>query len=93
MDIIYLDKFISSKRKYSHGAIYVGDGKIIHAISKGCSYINAIDFMRCDRICILRPKRGITAALKLAKSFNIPMISVFGCLRIVLCGMLSQTWR
>jgi uncharacterized protein YycO len=72
----YLDgKFISSKRKYSHGAIYVGDGKIIHAISKGCSYINAIDFMRCDRICILRPKRGITAALKLAKSFvknNIP---------------------
>ena len=52
----YLDGyFIDDLYGYSHGAIYIGDNKIIHAVSKNVSEIHAIDFMACDRICILRP--------------------------------------
>lgn len=40
---------------YSHGALYVGDNQIIHAISDGVQYQNLIDFMRCDRIMVFRP--------------------------------------
>lgn len=34
--------------------VYVGDGKIIHAIAEGVSKIDVIDFLRCDGFCILR---------------------------------------
>lgn len=52
----YLDGyFIDDPHGYSHGAIYVGKEKIIHAVVEGVSEINVLDFMRCDRICILRP--------------------------------------
>ena len=52
----YLDGyFIDDPHGYSHGAIYVGDGKIIHAVAQGVSEIDVLDFMRCDRICVLRP--------------------------------------
>lgn len=64
----YLDGyFIDDPLKYSHGAIYVGDGKIIHAIAEGVGYIDALDFMLCDRICILRPAKYKKYAIKLAK--------------------------
>lgn len=56
----YLDGyFIDDPYCYSHGALYVGNDKIIHAISKGVSEINCIDFMTCDRICILRPSKHV----------------------------------
>ena len=55
----YLDgKFIPDKLKFSHGALYVGNGKIIHAVAEGVSETNVIDFTRCDRIAIFRPKAG-----------------------------------
>jgi len=54
---------------YSHGAIYVGNNNIIHATSIGVNMVNAIDFMICDRICVLRPRKGTTAAVKTAKQF------------------------
>lgn len=42
----YLDGyFIDDPHGYSHGAIYIDDGKIIHAIAEGVSEINALDFM------------------------------------------------
>ena len=66
----YLDgKFIKSKRAYSHGAIYLGNNTIAHAVAEGCSTINAVDFMRCDRICVLRPSKGVKKALALARKF------------------------
>lgn len=52
---------------YSHGAIYVGDGKIIHAVAEGVSYIDAIEFLRCDRIAVLRPAKGVKKAIRYAK--------------------------
>lgn len=55
----YLDGyFIDDPHGYSHGAVYIGDGKIIHAVAEGVSEIHAADFMKCDRICILRPESG-----------------------------------
>ena len=66
----YLDgKFIPSKTKFSHGAIYVGEGKIIHAVADGVSLTNIIDFTRCDRIAIFRPKAGQESAIKKAQEF------------------------
>ena len=66
----YLDgKFIPSKSKFSHGAIYIGDGKIIHAVAEGVSLTNIIDFTRCDRIAIFRPTFGQNDAIQKAKAF------------------------
>ena len=66
----YLDgKFIPDPLKFSHGAIYIGDGKIIHAVAEGVSETNIIEFCECDRIVIFRPKKGVSAAIKKAKQF------------------------
>ena len=41
----YLDgKFIDDPLKYSHGAIYIGNNTIIHAVAEGVSEIDVIDF-------------------------------------------------
>jgi len=53
--------------KYSHTGIYVGDGKMIHAVAEGVSYCDILEFLRCDGICILRPTCGQRAAVELAK--------------------------
>lgn len=48
---------------------------MIHAVAEGVSEINVLDFMSCDRVCILRPAKGQKAAIKQAKQFlkdNIP---------------------
>ena len=72
----YLDGyFIDDPHGYSHGAIYVGENKIIHAVAQGVSEIHAVDFMKCDRICIIRPAAGQNEAIAQAKKFledNIP---------------------
>ena len=67
---MYLDsKSIPDKLKFSHGAIYIGDGKIIHAVAEGVSYTNVVEFCECDRIAIFRPKKGQKAAIAKAKKF------------------------
>lgn len=79
----YLDgKFIPNKTGYSssdstknigkgfsHGALYVGDNKIIHAVAEGVSEIDLIEFTRCDRVAVFRPlKKSIRkSAVKKAK--------------------------
>jgi hypothetical protein len=66
----YLDgKFIPDPLKYSHGAIYVGDSKLIHAVAEGVSEINIVDFCQCDRIAIFRPKKHKSQAIAKAKKF------------------------
>ena len=64
----YLDnKFIPGN--YKHSGIYVGNNKVIHAIAEGVSEINLIDFLRCDGICVLRPKKGSRNAIRRAKQW------------------------
>lgn len=54
---------------WSHGAIYVGDNTVIHAIAEGVSTVNIVDFCRCDRIAIFRPKKYQKQAISIAKKF------------------------
>jgi len=66
----YLDsKLIPGKRKYSHAGIVVDPTHVIHAVAPTVSKISIIDFMQCDRVAILRPKSGKTAAISAAKRF------------------------
>ena len=66
----YLDgMFIPSTRGYSHLGVYVGDNKVIHAVSKGVSEVNLIEFCECDRICVIKPRAYRKDAIKRAYKF------------------------
>jgi uncharacterized protein YycO len=66
----YLDgKFIPDPLKFSHGALYIGNNRIIHAVAEGVSETNTVEFTRCDRIAIFRPKKGQRKAISTAKKF------------------------
>ncbi len=64
----YLDGYFIPG-KYSHTGIYVGDGKVIHAVAEGVCYTDLIEFTRCDGICVLRPREGQEQAIAKAKDF------------------------
>ena len=55
---------------FSHSGIYVGDGKIVHAIAEGVQEIDIMDFLRCDRFCILKPKDQLVGARAAKKSLE-----------------------
>src|SRR5574344_499310 len=60
---------------WSHGALYIGNNKVIHAIAEGVSETNVVDFTRCDRIAIFRASKYQTKAIQCAKKFlkeNVP---------------------
>lgn len=63
----YLDGFFIPG-KFSHSGVYVGEGKIIHAIAEGVQKIDIIDFLRCDRFCIMRPKNKEYASAAVEKA-------------------------
>lgn len=56
--------------KFSHSAIYVGDGKVIHAVAEGVETIDIIDFLRCDGFCILKPRDDEMAEKAVARAKN-----------------------
>lgn len=66
----YLDGYFIPG-EFSHSSIYVGNGKIVHAIAEGVQLIDVIDFLRCDGFCIMRPKdkEAAAAAIEMAESF------------------------
>lgn len=53
--------------KYSHTGIYIGEGKMIHAVAEGVTEIDLLDFIKCDGIIILRPASGQKKAVETAK--------------------------
>jgi len=53
--------------KYSHTGIYIGEGKMIHAVAEGVTEIDLLDFIKCDGIIILRPAFGQKKAVETAK--------------------------
>ncbi len=56
----YLDGYFipKGKSKCSHSGLYIGDGKVVHAIAEGLLIHDIIDFCRTDRIVVLRPEDG-----------------------------------
>ena len=64
----YIDGFFIPGR-YSHSGVYVGKGKVIHAVAEGVCEIDLIDFMRCDGFRILRPVNGQKQAIERARSY------------------------
>lgn len=66
--IHYIDGYFIPGR-YSHTGVYVGKGKVIHAVAEGVCEIDLIDFMRCDGFRILRPVSGQKQAVERARSY------------------------
>lgn len=50
--------------EYSHSSVYIGNNKIIHAVSEGVKEIHIIDFCQCDGILVLRPTSGQEKAIE-----------------------------
>lgn len=50
----YLDGYFIPG-KYSHASLYTGEEKIIHAMTPDVQWTDLVTFMRCDRICVIRP--------------------------------------
>lgn len=77
----YLDsKFIPDKLCFSHGGVYIGDNKVVHVTAKGVLKTDIIEFTRCDRVAIFRPRKcqrtAIAKAKKLLKD-NVPYDFMF----------------
>ncbi len=49
--------FIPDPLSFSHGSIYIGNNKVIHAMAEGVMKTDIVEFTRCDRIAIFRPRR------------------------------------
>ena len=60
--------------RYSHSAIYAGDGIVIHALGDGVQMQDLSDFLRCDGYAILRCNKEnwqeqAKEAIEIAKSY------------------------
>jgi len=69
----YLDGYFIPGN-YSHASIYVGDcelGKetIIHAETPDIHTTDLVTFLRCDRVCVIRPSANTKTAIERSKSF------------------------
>ena len=51
----YLDGYFIPG-KYSHTGVYIGANTMIHSVAEGVCKIDVLDFLQCDRCCIIRPK-------------------------------------
>lgn len=64
----YLDsKFIDGD--YSHAGVFVGKGRIIHAVAPNVEETTVIDFAQCDRIAVCRPSEKRLEAIAKAREF------------------------
>lgn len=55
--------------EYSHGAVYIGNNKLIEAVAEGVIESDIIDFCRCDRVKIFRPISGQDKAIYRVKKW------------------------
>jgi cell wall-associated NlpC family hydrolase len=55
--------------KYSHTGIYIGNGKVVHAVAEGVTECDVIDFLRCDGCLVMRPNSCQEIAIGRCKRF------------------------
>jgi hypothetical protein len=65
----YLDGYFIPKgiSGCSHTGVYIGDGQVVHMMAEGAVKHDIVDFCRCDRIVIMRPRQDKENAVLLAK--------------------------
>jgi len=58
---------------FMHAALYIGDGKVAHAVTKGTQKEDILDFLRTDSVALLKPltkseqiKKAIAIGMELA---------------------------
>ena len=61
LDGLFIPKGLSG---CSHTGIHIGNGVVIHAIAEGITEDDVIDFCRCDRIAVMRPRTGVGFAVR-----------------------------
>ena len=69
----YLDSFFIplGKSKCSHSGIYIGNDQVVHSIAEGVKCEDVLNFLRADRVVLLRPLVSfdeVTKAIEHAKS-------------------------
>lgn len=66
----YLDGYFIPGR-YSHTGIYIGADTMIHSVAEGVCKVDVLDFLQCDRCCIIRPKNrnAVTDAIDRAHMY------------------------
>jgi len=55
---------------FSHAAVYVGHNNVIHMLGEGINKEDILTFLRCDDICILRPRDMFKAEQAIIKAEN-----------------------
>ena len=51
----YLDGYFIPG-KYSHTGVVISANTMIHSVAEGVCKVDILDFLQCDRCCIIRPK-------------------------------------
>jgi uncharacterized protein YycO len=62
----YLDSFFipTGKSKCSHSGIYIGENMVVHSIAEGVKCEDVLNFIRADRVVVLRPRVDADEVLK-----------------------------
>jgi uncharacterized protein YycO len=55
--------------EYTHGGVYVGNKRVVHAVARGVVSGTIIDFAMADRVIVLRPSRGQKKAVAQALAY------------------------
>lgn len=71
------DRLVPNKYGYTHAGIYVGD-YVVHAMPKCVSKKHLIDFLQCDRVCVLRCAKAQNAVSRANHFMGIPYDYFFG---------------
>jgi len=54
---------------YTHVVLYIGDQQVIHAITKGVVHEDILSVLRCDHVCVLRPKNVSSEEIDVAVNY------------------------
>jgi hypothetical protein len=71
------DRYVSSwfiPGYYTHVALYIGDNKVIHAVTKGVLEEDILSLLRTDHVCVLRFKEIDPITVRVATNTAITLV-------------------